>query len=62
MLLTDIARRCNVTVQAVSLLLKNLAYRETIHVFRIVVPWRGGINAGMASDRQGSERNSRKKK
>ena len=38
MLLTDIARRCDVTVQAVSLLLKNLAYREEIHVFRIVVP------------------------
>jgi len=41
MLLTDIARRCNVSVQAVSLLLKSMAYREQVHVFHVSIPWRG---------------------
>ena len=61
MLLTDIARRCDVTIQAVSLLLKDLAYREEVHVFRIEIPWRGPVKGGMAGDQQGSERISKKK-
>jgi hypothetical protein len=61
MLLTDIARRCNVTVQAVSLLLKNMAYREQVRVFRIPVPWRGALSDGMVHDPQEPEEDAKKK-
>jgi hypothetical protein len=61
MLLTDIARRCKVTVQAVSLLLKNMAYREQVHAFRIRIPWRGSLSDGMVHDPQEPEQDARKK-
>jgi hypothetical protein len=61
MLLTDIAWRCDVTVQAVSLLLKNMAYREKVQVFRILIPWRGSLSDVMANDLQEPERDSKKK-
>lgn len=61
MLLTDIAPRCKVSVQAVSLLFKSLAYREKVHVFRIPIPWRGSVTDVLAHDSQRPEKGPKKK-